>query len=84
MPKRVKPCIHGDVCREYMKKFGWLDVDGKMQACIISTACPDCKFYQSIGEDYTELVSIGVCCSAVPPFHIRNKGVEFERKGLSF
>lgn len=44
-------CIHGEVCREYMRQFGcvrniWRDRNG-LQPCIISTSCPDgCRFYE--------------------------------------
>lgn len=32
------PCIHGDLCRAYMRKFGG--------GHIYSTSCPNCEFYE--------------------------------------
>lgn len=52
----TKPCIHGEVCRAYIDKFGLQRVrvgDGvfggvyQTQQCIISTNCPVCRFYET-------------------------------------
>ena len=44
----VAPCVHGDVCRAYMRRFGRQPADGGgWQECIISTRCPACSFYEA-------------------------------------
>lgn len=62
--KVAKPCVHGDVCRAYMRKFGLVKVGrmvpcgfmGKIeqtsyQTCILSTSCPrGCEFYEPKDE----------------------------------
>ena len=44
--KNVRPCIHGEVCRAYMREFGMQQVDGRLQDCIISVDCPKCRYYE--------------------------------------
>ena len=51
-------CVHGEVCREYLKRFGWVRTVDKFfnskcelgaRVCILSTICPnDCKFYEPV------------------------------------
>lgn len=43
----MKPCVHGDVCREYMRKFGFVKQGSNVQLCILTTECPrECRFYK--------------------------------------
>lgn len=44
--EKIQPCIHGEVCRAYMREFGWQRVNGGLQRCIISVHCPKCKYYE--------------------------------------
>lgn len=46
--KNVPPCVHGEVCRAYMREFGMQSVDGRRQACILSVDCPKCRYYEPI------------------------------------
>lgn len=46
------PCIHGDLCRAYMEKFGWVGGMLNRQKCIYSVTCPDCRFYEPVNEPY--------------------------------
>lgn len=48
---KMKPCVHGDVCRAYMRKFGAVcvtDRDGQRRwvTCILSEKCPCCPYYE--------------------------------------
>lgn len=43
------PCVHGQVCKAYMKKFEEITTglfDRTM--CILSEDCPDCPYYMPI------------------------------------
>lgn len=44
------PCIHGDLCRAYMEKFGLVGGMFNRQMCIYSVTCPDCQFYEPVNE----------------------------------
>lgn len=44
--KNVRPCIHGEVCRAYMREFGMQQIDGRLQDCILSVDCPKCRYYE--------------------------------------
>lgn len=44
--KNVPPCVHGEVCRAYMSKFGMQSVDGMRQDCILSVDCQNCRYYE--------------------------------------
>lgn len=39
------PCLHGAVCREYIRQFGTVGNVFNRKTCIISQSCPICKFY---------------------------------------
>lgn len=43
-----KPCVHGDVCRDYMRMFPKVkDCTGKEVTCILSQTCPfNCPHYE--------------------------------------
>mgnify|MGYP001775062158 CR=1 FL=1 len=45
-------CIHGDLCRAYMEKFGLVRsiINRQHQRCIYSLTCPDCRFYEPVNE----------------------------------
>ena len=45
--KNVRPCIHGEVCRAYMREFGPQPADGRLQDCILSVDCPKCRYYET-------------------------------------
>lgn len=48
----MTPCIHGEVCREYVRRFSHLCRKGLFSggdgyACILSRDCPSgCRFYE--------------------------------------
>lgn len=47
----MKPCIHGDVCRAYMRKFGLIRMKNEFGQkywglCILSNKCPCCPHYE--------------------------------------
>ena len=48
----MSPCIHGEVCREYVRRFSHLCRKGLFSsgdgyACILSRDCPSgCRFYE--------------------------------------
>ena len=44
--ENISPCIHGEVCRAYMREFGLQRVNGGLQRCIISVHCPKCRYYE--------------------------------------
>lgn len=44
--EKIPPCIHGEVCRAYMREFGLQRVNGRLQRCIISVHCPKCRYYE--------------------------------------
>lgn len=43
------PCIHGEVCRAYIRKFGLIKISRKETVqCILSRDCPVCPYYEPI------------------------------------
>lgn len=55
----TRPCVHGEVCRAYMERLGWMKPErhgiidrligdgAAARACILSTDCPHgCEFYR--------------------------------------
>lgn len=44
--ENISPCIHGEVCRAYMREFGFQRVNDGLQRCIISVHCPKCRYYE--------------------------------------
>lgn len=47
----MKPCVHGDVCRAYMYKFGLVCITDsygqeRLVTCILSDKCPYCPHYE--------------------------------------
>lgn len=55
------PCIHGDLCRAYMRKFGIVRIgtlfNHEDAMCIYSTKCPDCPFYEPKSEAIVESIA---------------------------
>lgn len=50
----VKPCVHGDLCRGYLKRFGNVNsnVFQPRIPCIYSQTCPsNCEFYEPIKDE---------------------------------
>lgn len=53
----MRPCVHGNVCRAYMERFGAVYVtdrygQGCWVTCILSERCPYCPHYEpKEGED---------------------------------
>lgn len=40
----ARPCIHGDVCRAYMRE----------KCCILRSTCPKCEYYEPVDKMPTE------------------------------
>lgn len=49
--EKIPPCIHGEVCRAYMREFGLQRVNGRLQCCIVSVHCPECRYYEPKSRD---------------------------------
>ena len=48
--KNVRPCIHVEVCRDYMREFVTQQVDSRLHDCIISVDCQKCRYYEHAGS----------------------------------
>lgn len=40
----ARPCIHGDVCRAYMRE----------KCCILRSTCPKCEYYEPVDKMLAE------------------------------